>query len=229
QIGAFGLGPGSRVLQFVSFGFDGAVSDYVMALLSGATLVLAPQQAGMLGAALLDLVREQAITTMKLPPSLLAALPDADLPALRTVIAGGEACSAEVVARWQMGRRFFNAYGPSEATVCTTFIACRPSALPPPIGRPIADKRVYLLDAQLQPVPLGVPGEICIGGVGLARGYLHRPDLTAEKFIPNPFLETKDERRKTKDQRQRPTTNDQRPTMIRTLHRSSFIVHRSGS
>jgi amino acid adenylation domain-containing protein/non-ribosomal peptide synthase protein (TIGR01720 family) len=192
QIRAFELGPGSRVLQFVSVSFDGAVSDYAMALLSGATLVLAPQAAALLGAGVLDLLHTQTITTMKLPPSLLAALPIAPLPALRTVITAGEPCGAELVARWGQGRQFFNLYGPSEATVCATMAACRADGQRPPIGRPLPNKQIYLLDGHARPVPIGVPGEIHIGGL-LARGYLGRPDLTAERFVPNPFLETNDD------------------------------------
>jgi acyl carrier protein len=114
-------------------------------------------------------------------------MPAEDFPTLSTIIVAGEACSAEVLATWSAGRRFLNAYGPTEATVCATIAECGDAHRIPPIGRPIANTQVYLLDQQLRPVPVGVPGELCIGGVGLARGYQHRPELTAEKFIPHPF------------------------------------------
>ncbi len=198
QIGPFGIGAGSRVLQFAAFSFDAAVSEVVTALLAGAALCLAPA-ALLSGAELLGLLREQAITTVTLPPALLAALPTAPLPALHTIVAAGEACPAELVARWGAGRRFLNAYGPTEITVCATIAECADDGRPPPIGRPLANAQVYLLDRHLNPAPVGVPGELYIGGVGLARGYLNRPDLTAERFIPNPFAKLEDRGLKIED------------------------------
>jgi surfactin family lipopeptide synthetase A len=106
---------------------------------------------------------------------------------LRVVTVAGEACSGDLVARWAPGRRFCNLYGPTEATIWTTIAECTDGRQRPPIGRPIANTQVYLLDSYLRPVPLGVPGELCIGGVGLALGYRNRPDLTAERFMPHPF------------------------------------------
>jgi acyl-CoA synthetase (AMP-forming)/AMP-acid ligase II/acyl carrier protein len=131
-------------------------------------------------------LRDQAITTITLSPSLLALLPSDDLPSLHTVISAGESCPWEIAARWAPGRRFFNAYGPTEATIGPTLYRVEhllDATATVPIGRPIANIQVYLLDPHRQPVPIGTPGEIHIGGVGLARGYLNRPDLTAEKFI----------------------------------------------
>ncbi|MEH2211069.1 amino acid adenylation domain-containing protein [Nostoc sp.] len=183
----FDVQPASRVLQFASLSFDASVWEIFMALSAGATLVLAKRQDLLPGATLIELLRQQAITIVTLPPSVLAILPPEELTALQTIIVAGEACSPDLVARWSANRRFFNAYGPTEATVCATIAECNQSDRQPPIGRPIANTQVYLLDAQLQPVPVGVPGELYIGGVGLAKGYLNRPDLTAEKFIANPF------------------------------------------
>ncbi len=187
QIRLFDVQPDSRILQFASFSFDASVSEIFMTLVPGATLVLATRDSLMPGPALIGLLREQAITTVTLPPLALAVLPSEELPALRTIIVAGEACPPDLVARWASGRRFFNAYGPTEATVCATVALCSDGSQKPPIGRPIANTQVYVLDEKLQPVPVGVPGELYIGSAGLARGYLNRPDLTAERFIPNPY------------------------------------------
>lgn len=194
QIEAFDVRADSRVLQFASFSFDAAISEVAMALLAGATLVLATQDSLMPGANLSSLLHNQGITTVTLPPAALAVMSDENFPELRTVVSAGEACSADIAARWAAGRRFLNAYGPAEATVCATFAKINNGHQSPPIGRPIANTQVYILDQYLEPVPVGLPGELHIGGVGLARGYLNRPKLTAEKFIPNPFSSEPDAR-----------------------------------
>ena len=184
----------SRVLQFASFSFDACVFEVFITLVSGGTLLLSTQDSLMPGHTLIHLLREQAVTTVTLPPSVLAILPTENLPALRTIIVAGEACSPDLVDRWASGRRFFNAYGPTEATVCATVADCTSCNMKPPIGHPIANVRCFVLNTQLQPVPIGVPGELYIGGAGLARGYLNRSDLTAERFIPNPFSNEPGER-----------------------------------
>ncbi|HYR06432.1 MAG TPA: amino acid adenylation domain-containing protein, partial [Longimicrobium sp.] len=182
---AFGVEPGGRVLQFASFSFDAAVAEVAHTLLGGAALVMA--RPGQAGPELLALLRDRAVTVATLPPSLLATLPADDLPALRTIVSAGEAVSADVVARWGASRRFVNAYGPTEATVCAT-VAIDPSTEGrPAIGGPIANVRIYVLDARMQPVPVGVSGELYVGGVGVARGYLGQPGQTAERFVPDPF------------------------------------------
>ncbi len=187
KIEGFDVRPDSRVLQFVSFGFDVSVSDVLMTLAVGARLVLRPDDA-VGGEPLAEVMREQGISVIVLPASVLATLPSEGFPALRSVIAGGEACSAELVARWATpGRRFVNAYGPTEATICTTMAVCRPGEGPPPLGQAIANAEIHVLDANLEPTPPGVLGEIHIGGLGLARGYLNRPELTAQRFIASPF------------------------------------------
>jgi amino acid adenylation domain-containing protein len=188
QIQTFAVSPDSRVLQFASPSFDAAVSELAMALLAGATLCLDEEQFLHSAPDLLRLLREQAITTVTLPPSLLAVLPVEELPALRTLVVAGEACQPEWLARWAAeGRRLCNAYGPTEVTVCATMTPWESTSPTLPIGRPIANAAIYLLDKRLQPVPVGVPGEVYIGGVGLARGYLGQPEMTAERFIPHPF------------------------------------------
>ncbi len=189
QVRAFGLTPQDRVLQFASISFDAAVSEIAMALVAGAALYLPTRAEAAPGPDLLALLERERITVATLSPSVLAALAPQPLPqSLRTLIVAGEACPAAVLQRYGAGRRFFNAYGPTEITVCATIAECDARELQaPPIGRPIANAQVYLLDAQRQPVPVGVAGEIYIGGVGVARGYLNRPELTAERFVPDPF------------------------------------------
>jgi amino acid adenylation domain-containing protein len=186
QIQKFGVQSGSRLLQFVSLSFDVAISDLVTTWCSGATLYLVNQDVLLSPTGLIRVLNDQSITHLEIPASVLGVFPAAELPALQSLIVGGETCSAALVAQWSKERRFFNVYGPTEATVCTTIAEqCQTGQGKPPIGRPIANTQVHILDDQ--PVPIGVPGEIHIGGVGLARGYLNRPELTQEKFIPNPF------------------------------------------
>jgi amino acid adenylation domain-containing protein len=177
----------SRVLQFASFSFDASTADFVIALQSGAALVLADKDELLVGPSLVQLMQEQAVTCVTLPPSVLALLSPDDFPALQTIISAGEASSAETVAKWAPGRHFVNAYGPTETTIGATTAVLTATDPRPVIGRPLPNTKMFVLNAQLQPVPVGVAGEIHIGGRGLARGYLNRPDLTAEKFIPNPF------------------------------------------
>ncbi|NER84193.1 MAG: AMP-binding protein, partial [Leptolyngbya sp. SIO1D8] len=156
-----------------------------------ATLCLGTPISLLPGTALMHLLRIQEITHVTLPPTALAVLPREALPALQTIIVAGESCSAELAAAWSQNRRFFNAYGPTESTVCATVYECQEAIQGIPIGRPIANSQIYLLDDEGQPVPIGVSGELHIGGVGLARGYLNRPELTAQKFISNPFNHSK--------------------------------------
>jgi amino acid adenylation domain-containing protein len=182
-----GVGAGDRVLQFASPSFDASVAEMVMALATGATLVLGTRETLAPGPDLLRLLRDQEVTVATLPPSALAVLPPAELPALRTLMTAGEACPAELVERWAPERRFFNLYGPTEATIWSTTAACAPGGGRPPIGRPVANTRAYVLDARGEPVPVGVAGELYVGGAGVARGYAGRPELTAERFVPDPF------------------------------------------
>jgi amino acid adenylation domain-containing protein/thioester reductase-like protein len=192
----FDLGPGKRVLQFASCSFDASIWELVMALCTGAALCLAPREVLASVPDLQRLLRTQSITTATLPPSLLALLPPEGLPMLTTVIAAGEACTPNLIARWAPGRRFFNAYGPTETTVCATWYECTSvEQRTPPIGRPLPNFQIYILDRHGRQVPIGVPGELHIGGIGLARGYLNRPELTAQRFIewtPTPHMWSQD-------------------------------------
>jgi amino acid adenylation domain-containing protein/non-ribosomal peptide synthase protein (TIGR01720 family) len=189
QAREFEIAPGGRVLQFASPSFDASVSELAMAFRGRAELVLAAREDLLPGPGLARLLREQGITAVTLPPSALAVLPHPDFPALRTVIVAGEACPPDLADAWAEGRLFFNAYGPTEATVCATLGRHR-SGERLTLGRPFGGTRAHLLGALSDPAPAGVPGEICIGGLGLARGYLGRPDLTAERFVPDPFAES---------------------------------------
>ncbi|MCT7964314.1 amino acid adenylation domain-containing protein [Laspinema sp. D1] len=187
QIKLFKVRPDSCVLQFASISFDASIWEIIMALCVGGTLCLGTREQLQPGPTLLQLLREQKITHANFVPSVLAALPNEELPALENIVVGGEECPPSLVERWASGRRFFNLYGPTESTVCATIAQCFNSTGTLSIGRPIANTQTYILDPHNQPVPIGVPGELHIAGVGLAKGYLNRPDLTDEKFIPNPF------------------------------------------
>ncbi|MFH0787407.1 MAG: amino acid adenylation domain-containing protein [Pseudomonadota bacterium] len=191
QINSFELTPESRVWQFAPFSFDASVWETIMALCAGGALYLPNAEQRLPGPTLLRYLDEAAITHLTLPPTALAALPQMSLPKLEVLIVAGEPCPPALAVFWSMGRRFFNAYGPTETTVCAALAECPQAAIdgatPLPIGRPIANTQLFLLDEQMQPLPIGVAGELHVGGIGLARGYLNRPELTAERFIPNPF------------------------------------------
>lgn len=188
QRGHFGLGRGDRVLQFSSLGFDASVWEMVMALCTGAALHFATDDARMPGGGLERTLLGRGITAATLPPSVLSLL-DADaFPALRCVVSAGEACGQDLLQRWSRQRAFFNAYGPSETTVCaTSTMAVVPGETPVTIGRPINHFSAHVLDEAMQPAPVGCFGELYVGGIGLARGYCRQSGITAERFVPDPF------------------------------------------
>lgn len=186
QIDRFVVRPESRVLQFASIGSDAAFSEIAMALCSGACLVLAPSSALAPGSELASLVAEHAITHLTITPTALAVMEPADLLSVSTLIVAGEACPPRLVSRWANGRRLINAYGPTETTVCATMSGPLAGGLAP-IGGPLGGTSAYVLDHLLRPLPKGTVGELCVGGLGVARGYLGRPGLTAEKFIADPW------------------------------------------
>ncbi len=185
---AMDIKAGSSVLQFAALSFDASIAEIFTALLSGATLCMDTQENMLPGPSLIELLNRHNVTAVTLPPTALAVLPDAELPSLRTIISAGEPCSRGLVERWAAGRQFINAYGPTETTVCAT-LASLAGHSKPHIGRPMANMEIYILDSKGEPVPVGVSGELCVGGAGLARGYLRRPALTAERFIPHPYSE----------------------------------------
>jgi amino acid adenylation domain-containing protein len=185
----YAIEPGKRVLQFASLGFDVSVLEIFATLAGGGTLVLIPRDTTLPGPELIGLLREASVTTMMMPPPVLAALTPEELPGLETVITGAEACSAELMNRWAAGRRFVNAYGPTEISITAASAVCAPGSGKPPIGRPYPNTRLYVLDRRMAPVPIGVVAELYVGGAGVGRGYLDRPGLTAERFVPDPFGE----------------------------------------
>ncbi|UXA49020.1 non-ribosomal peptide synthase/polyketide synthase [Xanthomonas prunicola] len=190
QIAAFGVQPHSRVLQLASIGFDACVSELLMAWLAGACLHVPPAEA-LAGAALLEVLQHQRITHLTVTPTVLASLPEqVSCPSLQTLVLAGEAADAKLARRWQAHTRVINAYGPTEASVCASLhLDGVRHGERLPIGRPMANVRLYVLDPQGHLAPIGVRGQLHIAGRSVARGYLRRPDLTAERFVPDPFAE----------------------------------------
>ncbi|TDB76032.1 amino acid adenylation domain-containing protein [Micromonospora sp. KC723] len=189
MVDELGVGPGHRVLQFASMSFDTSVWEWTMGLLTGATLVIVPAEQR-LGPPLADFCARHGITHLTLPPGVLASLPDEHaLPADVTLIVAGEACPPELMRRWAATCRMFNSYGPTETTVDATLWACTPEHSGPvvPIGGPVHNTAVRLLDERLHPVPPGAAGELYVAGDGLARGYHDRPALTATRFVADPY------------------------------------------
>jgi len=186
QIDGFDIGPGDTVLQVSSCSFDASLSEIFMALLAGGTLVLAGSDTILDRSRLLALMADQAITVAGLSPSLLSALDFADFPGLRLLISAGEAVDPASARHYAARLRFINAYGPTEASVCASYHEVEPERAYPagiPIGRPIPNTAIRILDRLSRPVPIGAVGEICLFGPGLARGYRNSADLTRAKFV----------------------------------------------
>ena len=181
------VGPGDRVLQFASFSFDQSVGEIFEPLLSGAALYLVPRDKLMAGQPLFDVLRDKRITALTLAPSVMAHLPVAPLPDLANLTAGGEALPGVLVDRWAPGRKMFNVYGPSEITFASSLLQCFANNGKPTVGKPLQNVRYFVVDERMQPCAIGMPGELLIGGVGVARGFSQLPELTAERFIPDPF------------------------------------------
>ncbi|MFE3328148.1 amino acid adenylation domain-containing protein [Streptomyces sp. NPDC059176] len=184
----FDLTPADRVLGFASMTFDVSVFETFSALMTGARLCLATDDERLSVERLQSLMEQAGITVIDLPPTVMPLLTPERFTNLRIAFVGGEAFSGELVNRWNPGRRLFNGYGPTECTVTMIVEECPGSwDASPPIGLPMANHVAHVLDRELRPVPVGVPGELVIGGAGLARGYLNREELNAEKFIVDPF------------------------------------------
>lgn len=192
---AYSLTAADKVLQKTPVSFDVSVWELFWPLIAGATLVMAAPEDHKDPARLSEVIGKQGITVMHFVPSMLRAFLDGGDPgqcgSLRLVVASGEALSVDLQNAFfaKLNARLENLYGPTEASVDVTSWTCSPDAdaSSVPIGRPIANIRIHILDAGMKPVPSGVPGELYIGGVGLARGYMKRPELTATQFVPDPI------------------------------------------
>ena len=192
---AYRLDASDRVMQKTPYSFDVSVWEFFWPLMTGACLVVARPEGHKDPNYLVDLIIREKITTMHFVPSMLRIFLESsrleELSSLRRVICSGEALPFELERRFfeRLKAELHNLYGPTEASVDVTYWQCRPDSERTivPIGRPIWNTQIYILDKYLEPVPIGIPGELHIGGVGLARGYLNRAELTAEKFIPDPF------------------------------------------
>ncbi|AHG93598.1 amino acid adenylation domain protein (plasmid) [Gemmatirosa kalamazoonensis] len=183
-----GVTPDERVLQFSALSFDASVLEILWSLCQGGCLHLVSKEVQTDPDALATMIAAEGITATLLPPVMLRAIDPSRVPALRTVLSGGEACGADIVERWAPGRRLFNAYGPTEVTVMPTMARLGDRVRGIPIGGPLPGCRTYVLDAAGAPVPVGVPGELFIGGLGVGAGYLNRPELTRERFVSDPFV-----------------------------------------
>ena len=183
---AFGFTAHARVLMVASPTFDVSVGEILLAVGAKATLVLAPPEA-YAGEALTALLHEKQVSAAVLTPTVLSSLDRSRLAGVRTLITTGEACPGELITAWAPGRQMFNAYGPTEATIWATCSAPQLAGQPIGIGAPIAGVCALVLDARLNPAPVGVVGELYLSGPALARGYVGRADLTAERFVANPY------------------------------------------
>ncbi|MEW2384722.1 Pls/PosA family non-ribosomal peptide synthetase [Micromonospora sp. NPDC047707] len=184
--GVYDVRPSDRVYQGMTIAFDFAIEEIWPTWSVGATLVAGPNDSRRLGAELADFLDEARITVLYCVPTLLATVPR-DLPRIRNLLVGGEACPGQLVERWSRpGRRILNTYGPTEATVTATWGELLPGRTVT-IGRPLPTYSAVLLDEERRPVADGEVGEICIGGPGVARGYVGRPELTADRFIEHPL------------------------------------------
>ena len=182
------LEPDDRVLQHMSLIFDLAEGEMLSALSRGCTLVVLPEERRGDPEAYAELMRAERVSLLAGPPAILSRIPPGDFPDLRYIMPGGELVPPELADRWSRSLDFVNTYGPTEAAVACTSYPCekRRWTGPPPIGRAMPNRYVYILDRHDRPLPVGVPGQITVGGDGVGRGYLNRPELTARQFVADP-------------------------------------------
>jgi amino acid adenylation domain-containing protein/non-ribosomal peptide synthase protein (TIGR01720 family) len=193
----FETGPGIRVFNFFAPCFDGSVADYLMSLFAGATLIIPNHENVLPGPDLIQALEEYNANISVINPTTLLNMNESELPYLTTLIAGAESCPKQLFEKWGKNRIFYNAYGPTETTVAASYYKVEhPENLNQniPIGRPLPNLKFYVLDKNLKQVPVGIPGELYIGGIQIARGYHNKADLTAEKFIPDLFTQKSGER-----------------------------------
>ncbi len=186
QLETFSCEECTEVLQFSAHSFDASIFDITMALAHGGTLHMSGDLQIPTGEQLLTVLEAGRITLATVPPCVLATLPEGKVSSLRTVVVAGEACSQALVDKWAGRVRLVNAYGPTETTVWATYEECR-RGMPVMIGRTIPGIQAHILDQHLHPVPSGFPGELCLSGDGLARGFVGSPAMTAQRFIPDPL------------------------------------------
>jgi amino acid adenylation domain-containing protein len=187
QAAEFGLQTGDRVLQFANLSFDASTWEVATALTAGATLILTAAAHLPIGARLAQTLRDQRVSFAMLPPSALQSLDELHFPDLRLVVVCGESCPPSLARAWASRSRLMNAYGPTEITVAATYGELNAHGGPVHLGWPIANARLYVLNDDLQEVPVGEIGEVHIAGPGVGRGYLRKPGLTAERFVADPF------------------------------------------
>ena len=195
QSGIFNLQAESRVLQYANMGFDASVLEIFPALLSGSTLVMPTETERKDADRLLGLLESENVSHALIPPALLALLPYRSLPCLRVLVVGGESTPEDVMVKWAQGRTLLNEYGPTENTVVTTCAAFTAGCRPDNIGQPLPGVSCYVVDKDMNLMPDGVAGELCIGGLQLTGGYLHRDTLNREKFVENSFALPEDKAR----------------------------------
>ncbi|MBF0318982.1 MAG: amino acid adenylation domain-containing protein [Nitrospirae bacterium] len=193
QIKTFGIKEGDTMLMFASLSFDASLYETFLALFAGAAVAIAGNETIADTEKFINFIETEAVTAVTLPPVYLSTLNMHPLPTVRTIITAGEPAGVREALFYAKTKRYVNAYGPTEASVC---IAChivgpdREYRGSIPIGRPLSNLSIYVLDDSLNPVPLGVRGQICVSGAGVAAGYMNEPDMTAASFVEH-FLDTK--------------------------------------
>lgn len=186
----YDIQPTERILQFASISFDSSIAEIAQALCSGATLVLGAREEMLPGQPLASFIAKYGVQMMILPPSVLATLTQFrnELSSLRLIIVGGEACPLSLAKSWvSPSTKFFNVYGPTEITIYGTMYAFNADDTTMPIGYALPNVEIYILDEELKLCPLGEKGELYVGGVGVAHGYLDKPELTRTRFLDNPY------------------------------------------
>ncbi|WP_249219737.1 non-ribosomal peptide synthetase/type I polyketide synthase [Chitinophaga sp. HK235] len=181
------ISPASKVLQYAALVFDASVWEIFSALTLGAQLIIVPGNVRQDAQLLSEYINKNQTTTALLPPVLLSVMSSSGLPGLKTLVVGGDVSTPKLMQEWSQGRQLVNAYGPTENTVIASMYVYSEGDLYTNIGKPIENVKLYVLDASHQPVPVGITGELYIGGAGVASGYLNNPELTAARFIDNPF------------------------------------------